>query len=137
MLKLFLSIIVITLSTFAVNLKAQSRIGYSESDIRHKEFPEKEFISGTFNNGEKWISWNAETVICTYVFDSTNICSWCAIQPKNQGALNYYVEQYNKNYVIIYDTHWKWYSDKGIIKITLSFPKDAEGYSTFYFDQIK
>ena len=133
----FLAVAIFTASVITLKVNAQTRIGFSESDIRYKEFPDKEFKSGTLKEGEKYISWSTEKIICTYVFDSTNICSWCAIQPKNQGSLNYYVEEFNRIYVIIDDTHWKWYSDKGIIKITLSFPKEADGYNTFFFDKIK
>ena len=50
-----------------------------------------------------------------------------AVIPDNQGALNFYVELYNKQYVIVSPTKWKMYSKGGIANIQLIYP-DSDGY---------
>jgi len=35
--------------------------------------------------------------------------------PKSVGVLNYYVEKYNNEYVIVSDKEWKYYTNNGLV----------------------
>ena len=111
--------------TFCFNLTAQSRIGYTESQIR-SEFSSKTFTSSTVID-HKVINWQDEDMSVDYFFDDSGICKLCFVTPARQSYLNYMVEKFNKNYVIISDKKWKMYNNNGIIDIELCF-SDGGGY---------
>lgn len=117
---LFQITFVILLQILCSNAIAQARLGSTESQIR-KDFSDRYFERGTANDGTKYIYWSDESMIVAYYLDSKNVCQSCAIFPKKQGTLNYLVEKYNKNYVIVSETQWKMYSDNGIMNIELVF----------------
>ena len=50
-----------------------------------------------------------------HYFDEENICALTVIAPNDQGDLNYFVELYNSQYVIINPKQWKMYSENGTI----------------------
>lgn len=113
-----------------LSVKSQTRIGYTETEIR-KEFYEKTFQSFYTKDGIKVIYWRNNDVEVSYGFDkNTGICNLSMIQPLTQGILNYYVERFNKEYVIVDETHWKWYSNTSIVNISLV---QQGSYSYFLF----
>lgn len=109
--------------------KAQGRIGYSEWEIR-SEFPEKTFKSGNDKDGDKWIEMETDISSVRYYFNALHDwnCYLTMIIPDNQAALNFLVEKYNKEYVIISETKWKMYGNNGITKINLIFADDGGYY---------
>ena len=112
-----------------LSAKSQTRIGYTESQIR-SEFYEKTFQTLYTQNGNKVIYWRDYDKEVSYGFDNSGLCTVSMIQPFKQGLLNYYVEKFNKDYVIVDETHWKWYNNSSIVYIRLS----QEGsYSFFIF----
>lgn len=52
--------------------------------------------------------------------------------PLNRGTLNGQVEKLNKECVVISDTEWKLYDEKGITSINLIF-KNVDGVDISYF----
>jgi hypothetical protein len=105
---------------------AQARIGSSATEIKNV-FWESHYNlkSGYDNDGDYFITIEIEKATVAYYFDLDKICSRTVIFPDNQGALNFYVELYNKQYVIVSPTEWKMYSSGGIANIKLIFTDDG------------
>ncbi len=93
----------------------QSRIGFSEYDIKHKEFPFKTFVTKYSDDGTKYMFTEDEFSVDYYFFDKESICDVCFIHPKTQIGLNAMVETFNKTYVIISPTEWRMYLNNGVI----------------------
>lgn len=94
---------------------AQSRLGYTEYDIRNVEFPNEKFTTRFTDDKIKYIVWENERVVNYYYFDSKGLCNNCFTMPKSVGVLNYYVEKYNNEYVIVSDKEWKYYTNNGLV----------------------
>jgi len=114
---------------------SQARLGYSASDIR-TEFQESRYKlkSSYTDTGIYYITIRIENASVVYYFNSDRICTLTCIIPDNQGALNFYVELYNKMYVIVSSTNWKMYSANGISNITLVYPEEGGYYFTWTID---
>lgn len=106
----------------------QARLGTSATEIR-SEFSESSYNlkSGYDDDGDYYITIETERATVIYYFNSEKICYLTLIAPDNQGALNYYVELYNKQYVIVSSKQWKMYSENGIANIELVYPEGG-GY---------
>lgn len=106
----------------------QVRLGSSVTEIK-KEFWESSYkLKGGYTDDNLYyISIETERASVIYYFNSDKVCTLCAILPDNQGQLNYYVELYNNQYVIVSPTQWKMYSNNGIANINLVYP-DEGGY---------
>jgi hypothetical protein len=107
----------------------QARLGTSATDIR-SEFSASSYNlkSGYDDDGDYYITIETERATVIYYFNSDKICYLTLISPDNQGALNFYVELYNKQYVIISAKEWKMYSEGGIAKIELVYPESGGFY---------
>jgi len=104
----------------------QARLGTSATDIR-SEFSESSYNlkSGYDDDGDYYIKVETERATVIYYFNSDKICYLTLIAPDDQGALNFYVEKYNKQYVIVSAKEWKMYSENGIAKIELVYPESG------------
>jgi hypothetical protein len=111
-------------------LFGQARNGNSATDIS-AEFSERiyDLKSGLTKDGDYYIIIKTERASVLYNFDSDKVCTNIVIVPENDGALNFYVEMYNKQYVIISPTSWKAYTNQGIADIELVYP---EGGGTYF-----
>jgi len=112
-----------------LSAKSQTRIGSTEYEIR-SEFYEKTFQTFYTKSGNKVIYWRDYDKEVSYGFDNSGYCTLSMIQPLKQGLLNYYVEKFNKDYVIVDETHWKWYNNSSIINISL-FQEGSYSYFIF------
>lgn len=106
----------------------QARLGSSATEIKN-EFWESRYNlkSGYDKDGDYYITITTERATVTYLFNSDKVCYLTAIIPDAQGDLNFYVELYNKQYVIVSSTQWKMYSNNGIANINLIYPEGG-GY---------
>ena len=106
----------------------QARIGSTAAAIK-SEFSESsnKLQSGYDSDGDYYITIETERATVTYYFNIDKVCTTTIIFPDNQGQLNFYVELYNKQYVIVSSTEWKMYSNNGIASIKLVFPEGG-GY---------
>lgn len=107
----------------------QARLGSSATEIKN-EFWESSYNlkSGYTDDYTYYISIETERATVIYYFNSDKVCNLCAIAPDNQGQLNFYVELYNKQYVVVSSTEWKMYSANGIANIKLVYPDDGGYY---------
>lgn len=93
---------------------SQARIGSSRQDI-YKEFVE---LSPKFDNpSDNLSSLHFETgrALVVHYFDDSEYCTLSVIAPKTQGDLNFYVEMYNRMYVVINSKEWRMYSENGSV----------------------
>ncbi len=102
-------------------LKAQVRLGYTESQIR-KEFPEK-IWERLLDNGEMCINSNFRLGEYWYFFSAaTNLCYGVTEIPFSNANLNEQVEYNNRHYVVTSETSWTVYQeDGGIFYIKLVY----------------
>ena len=108
---------------------SQSRIGYSESEIR-EEFWESyyHFVSDYDKNGNYYSAMTTNLATVFYYYNSDKECVMTFIVPNNQGALNTIVELYNKQYVIVSPTKWKMYAKYGVCEIELVYKEEGKYY---------
>lgn len=93
---------------------SQARIGSSKQDI-YKEFAE---LSPKFENPADNLSslhFETERALVVHYFDNSEYCTLSVIAPKTQGDLNFYVEMYNRMYVVINPKEWRMYSENGSV----------------------
>lgn len=96
----------------SIMTNAQSRLGYSEQDIR-SEFSDETFYSGRTENGIKYIYKFGKHAAACYYFDEDNVTYMCSVTPNESGALNYLVEHYNNTAVVVDNYNWKSYGVDG------------------------
>jgi hypothetical protein len=109
---------------------SQSRIGYTEQQIR-QDFSKETFKQAYTEERVKYIYFDDGRILSMYFFNEDGICAICSATPLNEGTLNYLVETYNKQYVIIDDKNWKSYTKNGgIIYISLV---EINGVLTFVY----
>jgi hypothetical protein len=104
---------------------AQSRLGYTEAQIK-EEFYGSTINSSVTNEGVKYLMIEFEDATVAHYLNKEKICYKSIMIPHTQRKLNYFVELYNREYVIISDTEWKAYVNNGIIYITLKLPRSYE-----------
>ncbi len=93
---------------------SQSRLGYTEYEIR-KDFSKEYFYTGKTEQGAKYIYFKDERIISMYFFDSKGVCNLCSATPLNSGTLNYMVEIFNKQYVVIDGVVYAHYFTSGVM----------------------
>ena len=113
---------------------AQARLGTAASDIRN-EFSHLKMSSGNTDDGDYYLKVTMERSTVIYYFTSKYICYLTMIIPDDQGMLNWYVEHYNNNYVIINSRKWKMYSANGISNIELLFTDEGLCYFMWYLGE--
>jgi len=100
--------------------------------IEEMNFQEPEFKDGTIES-EFGLLYKVETGHVCYLFDyATYICKWSMFVCESQGVAMSMVEDYNKRFVVVNDTIWKFYSNGKVINIYLSFVESAKTYSFMY-----
>jgi hypothetical protein len=116
---------VIVLSFLHQNLFCQARLGSSVAELK-KEFSDKSFelVSGYDSEKDYYIRIWTDIATVYYYFEEDLLCNLVFITPDDNGKLNYYVEDYNKSYVIINNREWKMYNETGIASIKLVYPEE-------------
>jgi hypothetical protein len=103
----------------------QVRLGYNKYAIM-REFPDR-----PWQLDEKSLYFTNESVTMHYFFDEDNTCMFIGLGVLKPRLLNSYVEEYNREAVILDDYHWKYYGDNGtMIYITL---RQVDGIMTFLY----
>jgi len=122
----------ITLITFLFTLVSfsQVRLGSTSEEIK-QEFRQDEYdlTEGYTDDDINYLNLRVDRANVFYYFNYDKICFLSMVIPDDQGVLNYFVEHYNSQYVIVSSTEWKMYSKNGIAKIKLIY--DGEG--GYYF----
>ena len=108
----------------------QARIGYSMSEIK-SEFSEFSQRTGYTDDMTPYLRVDMSRASVIYYFED-GICTLSVVVPDDQGALNYFVEQYNRQYVILSPSEWKAYVSGGIIGAKLFFKEEGGYYIIWY-----
>lgn len=117
MKKLLISLFLLLTVVFA---NAQCRIGSTYAEI-YSEFETREPSVHFTDEGQLYLSTQLLTGSTLYYFDSNKICTETVIFPKDDDAVNFYVENFNKHYVIMSPTSWRMYSNGIYADITLVY----------------
>jgi hypothetical protein len=131
MRKLLLILIPILFITISYS-NAQSRLGYSFNEIK-TEFknPKYKTEAGLNDDNDPVIIIHNDLAVVFYYFNNNYICNLTIILPKNDKALNVYVENYNNKYVVKSSTSWNAYIDDSILNIKLVYPEDGGYFFTW------
>ena len=123
---------ILAISMLCLEVSGQARLGSSVTDIK-KEFSEKsyELTSGYDSDKNYYIRVFTDIATVFYFFDEGSYCDQLLILPDDNGKLNFFVEDYNKSYVIINNQEWKMYNESGIASIRLVFP-DEKGEKPYF-----
>lgn len=116
----FLLLMLISMTVFS-----QARLNFSYDEIK-EEFkdPIYDLTSNYDSDGDLYIAIFTSKTTTLYYFDENKYCVATYIFPDNEGILNYYVEQYNKKYVILSENKWRAYSNYGYVNIDLIFDEN-------------
>jgi len=110
----YIIILILSLSS----LYGQARLGYTFSEINSE-------IAGSSGYAETILYIKASTsrADVVYVFDDYE-CIITMIIPLTEGALHYYIEKYNNEYVILSKNKWRMYSNNSTATIELRYSND-------------
>lgn len=120
MKKLLMSFILLLSVVFA---NAQCRIGSTYAEI-YSEFETKEPSVHFTDEGQLYLSTKLLIGNVLYYFNSEKVCTETVIFPKDDDAVNFYVENFNKHYVIMSPTTWRMYLNGTYADITLVYFKE-------------
>jgi hypothetical protein len=121
----FLVIISLLYSTTTFS---QVRLNYSKSEIV-SEFSEYKFRIQEFEyEGLDAVTIFTERVNLLYLFNSNNICKVSILIPHTQQDLKYFIEEYNREYVVMSDTEWKMYSNGNVSTIELIYTQGKQAF---------
>ena len=124
------AILIFTL--FSLFSYSQSRIGFSKTEIK-SEFSHYDYTSGITDDGTEYLQIKAVQSYNIYYFNDYGFCYAVAIFPRTQGDLNSFVQDYNSKYVIVSDSEWKAYVNKGgILSIKLFYDEDIQASFFIY-----
>jgi len=123
------TILILIIGLFPILSFSQARLGSSAQEIKSEYWESKYNVESGYNDDEiYYVSLETDRASVVHFFNNDKICVMSIIAPDNQGALNFYVENYNNQYVIVSSTEWKMYSKNGIAKIKLIYPDDGGFY---------
>lgn len=112
--------------------KAQAHLGVTLADIKEL-YPDKTFKIGYTDDGTKYALASMALGTFAYYFDNEETTYKCIQYPNNMTALNTQVEIYNKKYVIISETSWKAYLERGgLMNINLEYDEEFNLYIFHY-----
>lgn len=101
---------------------SQVRLQYTAEEIKSEFKDIFEVTEDYLTDGTYFITvWSPRAAVLHLFLNKSDKANRCVVVPYTSADLNYYVEQYNRKYVIVSDTHWKMYSESGLCNIWLDF----------------
>jgi hypothetical protein len=118
-----LIILLVLLPNLALS-QAQPFFNYNPSEIKAKR-PNADWSYTKWGDNDELFAmgYKDPEAFVMYFFDEDNACVITSITPKTQGDLQAFVESYNKRYVIVSDTEWKFYSEGVVFNCQLAQTK--------------
>ena len=113
--------------------KSQPLFGYNPSQVR-EEHLDANWHYDKYGDAKDLLVmyYDTESIRTMYFFDYRNVSTGTVILPKNKGILQWFIETYNNRYVIIDNTHWKFYNDGSVFRCSLEQTNDGR----YYFDWV-
>jgi hypothetical protein len=93
---------------------AQARLGHTRTDI-FETFKEYNPTFEIKEDGSRLIHFKMDRALVFQYLNENDICNMSVIVPIDQGDLNFFVEMYNRQYVIVDERNWKMYAENGEI----------------------
>ena len=102
---------------------SQARLGRNFYVV-YQEYAENYSVTKDKFEGNNVLTIEMNNAFIKHLFDSNNNCILSMIVPKNTIDVQYYVERYNKELVIMSPIEWRFYVGNAIAKVSLETTND-------------
>jgi len=110
-------LILLVLLAMATSVFSQARLGRSIFEVK-AEYTEYSVTEQKLGDSDMLLI-DLPKAYVKHVFNDQNDCILSLIIPKDSPAVQYYVERYNKELVIISPTEWRFYVGGSIAQVKL------------------
>jgi hypothetical protein len=129
-------LIIILLITCQV-LKAQTRLGYNEKQIRD-EYPNIDFLKGTTSKGQPFLKNITDNYTWVYLFDEDGICRTNFLTPDSKNIYDQAIKELNSTKEKIGELKWRsYYEGKPIITYAVHEDKTNSDFFIIKEDKVK
>jgi hypothetical protein len=111
-------VIMLVLLSIVAPAFSQARLGRSFYEINQEYEENYSVVIDKFKDNVV-LNIDMDRAVIKHLFDSNDICILSLIAPKNNIDVQYYVERYNKELVIMSPTEWRFYVGNSIAKVSL------------------
>jgi hypothetical protein len=111
-------VIMLVLLSIVAPAFSQARLGRSFYEINQEYEKNYSVVIDKFKDNIV-LNIDMDRAVIKHLFDSNDICILSMIAPKNNIDVQYYVERYNKELVIMSPTEWRFYVGNSIAKVSL------------------
>jgi len=111
-------VIMLVLLSIVAPAFSQARLGRNFYEV-NQEYAENYSVTKDKFEGNNVLTIEMNKAFIKHLFDSNNNCILSMIVPKNTIDVQYYVERYNKELVIMSPTEWRFYVGNSIAKVSL------------------
>ena len=134
-MKNLIAFIIVLVSFISISF-GQARIWSTTDDII-TEFADKNLlIKDKDKTGNEFIQvYFSDYAQVLYYLNEDDICYQCLIIPDDEDDLHAIIEKYNKKYIIISDTQWKFYSGIEVAYVKLLETDNGIAYFFWYLPE--
>jgi hypothetical protein len=111
-------VIMLVLLSIVAPAFSQARLGRSFYEINQEYEENYSVVIDKFKDNVV-LNIDMDRAVIKHLFDSNDICILSMIAPKSNIDVQYYVERYNKELVIMSPTEWRFYVGNSIAKVSL------------------
>lgn len=116
-------VIMLVLLSIVAPAFSQARLGRNFYEV-YQEYAENYSVTKDKFEGNNVLTIEMNNAFIKHLFDSNNNCILSMIVPKNTIDVQYYVERYNKELVIMSPIEWRFYVGNAIAKVSLETTND-------------
>jgi hypothetical protein len=116
-------VIMLVLLSIVAPAFSQARLGRNFYEV-NQEYAENYSVIKDKFEGNNVLTIEMNKAFIKHLFDSNNNCILSMIVPKNTIDVQYYVERYNKELVIMSPIEWRFYVGNAIAKVSLETTND-------------
>ena len=116
-------VIMLVLLSIVAPAFSQARLGRNFYKV-YQEYAENYSVTKDKFEGNNVLIIEMSKAFIKHLFDSNNNCILSMIVPKNTIDVQYYVERYNKELVIMSPIEWRFYVGNAIAKVSLETTND-------------
>lgn len=116
-------LILLVLLAMVTPVFSQARLGRNFYEV-NQEYAENYSVTKDKFEGNNVLTIEMNKAFIKHLFDSNNNCILSMIVPKSTIDVQYYVERYNKELVIMSPIEWRFYVGNAIAKVSLETTND-------------
>lgn len=116
-------VIMLVLLSIVAPAFSQARLGRNFYEV-NQEYAENYSVTKDKFEGNNVLTIEMNKAFIKHLFDSNNNCILSMIVPKSTIDVQYYVERYNKELVIMSPIEWRFYVGNAIAKVSLETTND-------------